>query len=359
MSVGTIKTGRAFVKLLPHEPRVTTRAMIDPTRLCSLRCAFCYYLPQDDFHSVKPWETQAEEVLLAKRRGCDSCDITGGEPMQNPHVVDLVKLCVDQGVSPRIISSLICPEKVLDDVLAAGVDDWLISMHGAKAETHDAIVNVPRARKFQMRRMAKIAAQMRYCANYVLIASNQTEMADWARMMLNLEHEPPKVVNFINFNPHYGWKQMEQKAIDNVVDLRECGPVLDEAIDILEDAGIGVNVRYYPMCGLAERHRKNVCNDLHVAFDFGEWDNAIADRQQSTGYEYGLSLTVANEEKSEPCFGCGHQWICGGANKVWHELALKKFDVETLTQISLPSDVGSKDFWHYRRDNILGLDPRR
>lgn len=340
--------------------QVTTRAMIDPTRKCSLRCSFCYYLPQDDFYSVKPWEQQAEEILSAKRRGCDSCDITGGEPMENPHVVELVKLAAENGIKPRIITSLICKESTLDGVLDAGIDNWLLSMHGAKAETHNAIVSVPRARHFQIRRMEKIAARMRYCANYVMVGANQTEMADWARWLLSLDHRPPQICNFINFNPHYGWRaKLHEQALANVVDIRECGPILDEAIDILEDAGIGVNVRYYPMCGLAERHRKNVCNDLHVPFDFGEWDNAITSRDTAIGYRYGKSLSVANEMKSAPCSDCGLQWICGGANKVWHQLALEKFGTETLTQIDLPPGVDRKDFWHYRGTNVLGLDPRR
>lgn len=354
-----IKAGKAWVELKPQKPRVTTRAMIDPTRLCALRCEFCYYLPQDDFHSVKTWEQQAEEIHAAKRRGCDSCDITGGEPMQNPYVAELVKLAVENGIAPRIITSLICPEKTLDGVLDAGVDDWLVSLHGANEETHNDIVKVPNARKLQIRRLAKIAARMRYCANYVLIEKNQTEMADFSRWLLTLPHDPPKVVNFINFNPHYGWKHMHQQSLDNIVDLRICGPILDEAIDVLEDAGIGVNVRYYPMCGLAERHRKNVCNDLHVAFDFGEWDNAIPNREQATGFQYGVGLSLSNEEKGQPCSGCDHQWICGGANKVWHQLALQKFGSEPLTQITLPEDVNRKDFWHYRGQNVLGLDPRR
>ena len=341
-------------------PRVTTRAMIDPTRLCSLRCEFCYYLPQDEFHTVKTWEQQAKEITDAQARGCDSCDITGGEPMQNPHVVELVKLAVSCGVKPRIITSLICPEKTLDAVLDAGIDDWLISMHGHKDETHNTIVSVPKARMFQLRRLAKIASRMAYCANYVLVERNQTEMADWARMMLSLEYSPPKVVNFINFNPHYGWRGMRDKAMANIVDLSVCGPVLDEAIDILEAAGIGVNVRYYPMCGLAERHRKSICNDLQVAFDFGEWENGIRDKSPLGGERYGQGISAQNEMQTKPCAGCGHKEACGGANKVWHELALTKFGTETLTQLSTPEYDGTvPPYWHYRRHNVLGLDPRR
>lgn len=347
------------------KPRVTTRAMLDPTRLCSLRCAFCYYLPTDNFKSVKPWQAQAAEVIAAVDRGCDSADLTGGEPLQNPHVVELVKFASEHGIATRIITSLICPEKTLDSVLDAGVDDWLISMHGAKAETHDAIVHVPRARQFQVRRLAKIAARMRYCANYVMIERNQTEMADWARWLLSQDHAPPKVCNFINFNVFPEWEEngsaIRANALANVTDLRICGPILDEAIDVLEDAGIGVNVRYYPMCGLAERHRKNVCNDLHVAFDGGEWDNAFGATSQpgDVFVRYSVPLSMQNEEKGEPCSGCGLQWICGGANRLWHKFALEKHGCETLHQIALPANAGAKDFWFYRRENVMGLDPRR
>lgn len=342
------------------EPRTTTRAMIDPTRLCSLRCSFCYYKPDDDFYTVKPWEQQAKEVTDAQARGCDSCDITGGEPMQNPHVVELVKLAVSCGVLPRIITSLICPEKTLDDVLDAGVDDWLISMHGHKPETHNEIVSVPKARMFQLRRLAKIAARMRYCCNYVMVGRNQDEMADWARMMTSLDHEPPKVVNFINYNPHFGaYHKMHDEAMAQVVDPRVAGPILDEAIDVLEAAGVGVNCRYTPMCMVAERHRKNICNDLHVAFDFGEWDNAFGARTPAAEVYRRYSVPLSNrvEMKTPPCSECGHQMICGGANKAWHQLALEKFGTETLVKLPF-IDTSGPAYWHYRKDNARGLDPR-
>lgn len=342
------------------KPRVTTRAMLDPTRLCHLRCEFCYWLGDLDFFSVKPWEAQRQEVIDAVARGCDSADITGGDPLTNPHVVELVKLCVEMKVYPRIITSLICKESVLDAVLDAGVDDWLISMHGAKDETHDDIVKVPKARSFQVRRMAKIADRMDYCCNYVLVEKNQTEMADWARWLLSLNHQPPKVVNWINYNPHYGASQkIHDQALANIADLRIAGPILDEAIDILESAGVGVNLRYLPMCAVAERHRKNICNDLHVAFDFGEWDNAIGGRSREQGERYGRNISAHNELHGHPCSTCGLQNICGGANKIWHQLAKEKFGVETLVPQPLPEGVDPMDYWHYRKENVLGIDPRR
>lgn len=343
------------------EPRVTTRAVIDHTRKCSLRCAHCYYRPTDNFHSIDSWEAHRNEVLAAKARGCDCCEITGGEPMESPWIVDLVKFCVEQNLPPRIITSLICKESTLDAVLDAGVDDWLISMHGAKAETHNMVVQVPRARYFQERRLAKISKRMDYCVNYVLLECNQTETLEWAEWLVSRDRKP-KVANYINFNVFGDWMR-EQKWIDegkkNVVDFRIASPFLTDAIDLLEEHGIGVNVRYTPMCVMAERHRKNVCNDLHVWADAGEWDNSIRDRRVETGEQYGARLSAQNELQAEPCASCGHKQICGGANKEWHKLALEKFGVETLEQLETPADLTQPAYWHYRRENLLGLDPRR
>lgn len=341
-------------------PRTTTRALVDPSRKCSLRCSGCYYLPDDDLHTVQPWEQQKQHVLDAKARGCDCCDISGGEPLQNPHVVELVKFCVENDLPPRIITSLICPEKVFDAVLDAGVSDWLISMHGAKHETHDKIVAVPRARMFQERRLEKIMDRMDWCTNYVLYHANQTEMAEWAHWLLNLPRLP-KVVNFINFNVFSSWfksPEWRKRGLDNVVDIRIAGPILDEAIDLLEDAGIGVNVRYYPFCGLAESHWKNVANDRTVAFDFGEWDNAFGARTpvEVVYHTYSVPLSKRNEEQGAPCNTCDLHQCCGGANRLWHQLAKEKFDGSPLVPITLPE--GPVDFWHYRGMNARGLYPR-
>lgn len=342
-------------------PRVTTRALVDPSRKCSLRCAFCYYLPNNDLYTVQDWDTQKKQVLDAKARGCDCCDISGGEPLQNPNVVALVAFCTEVGLPARIITSLICAEKTLDDVLEAGVADWLISMHGAKSTTHNEIVNVPKARELQVRRLMKISDRMDFCCNYVMVEKNQTEMADWARWLVGLGRLP-KVCNFINFNAFGPWLQ-SQEWIDrgkaNVIDLRIASPILTEAIDILEEAGVGVNVRYLPMCGVVERHRKNICNDLHVAFDFGEWDNGIGGHSLQRGELYAVDISRRNELQTEPCTGCGLKGICGGANRIWHQLAMQKFGTETLTQLSRPEGVNAHDYWYYRQTNVMGLDPRR
>jgi hypothetical protein len=191
-----------------------------------------------------------------------------------------------------------------------------------------------------------------------MVEKNQTEMLEWTEWLVARDRKP-KVVNFINFNAFGPWlKDQEwiERGKANVIDLRVAGPILDQAINMLEAEGIGVNVRYFPMCGLSEDHRKNVCNDLHVAFDFGEWDNAIPDHSVSRGETYGKSISSRNELQAEPCTSCGHKAMCGGANHVWHKLAVEKFGGTPLVQLEAKD---SPHYWLYRQHNVLGLDPRR
>jgi hypothetical protein len=71
-------------------------------------------------------------------------------------------------------------------------------------------------------------------------------------------------VNFINMNPHHEWRDESLAVQDVIADLRVVEPNLNAAIEYLESEGIGVNVRYYPMCRIAEKYRRTVCNDKHV-----------------------------------------------------------------------------------------------
>lgn len=349
-----METGVTINEPATLDATVTRRAVVDPLRLCHLRCDFCYYL-HGDMTSVRDWPDVRDEIQRHAARGCAAVDVTGGEPLRYPQIVDLIRECRSTGLSARIISSLIAAPQVVEGVLSAGVCGFLVSMHGALAATHDAITHVRNARSIQWDRLRLIAD--RGCAtldlNYVMVLANQAEIAEFAR-----EHAPrlpqrPRVVNFINFNPHYQWRERAETA-DLVVDLRVAGPQLDAAIDTLEAAGVGVNVRYFPMCALREEHRKNVCNDLHVAFDSGEWNNGIADLSAAGGHDYGVALSLANEEKGEPCASCDLQWICGGANRVWHE-ASGAARGEQLLPVSGTALAGSRDFLRYRRENQLGM----
>lgn len=331
------------------EDQVTKRAVIDPLRLCHLRCDFCYYL-HGDMQSVRPWEDVRTELHRHAQRGSAAVDVTGGEPLRYPQIAELVAECKQLELSVRIISSLIAPSRVVADVLDAGVDGFLVSCHGSTPATHDAITHIRNGRSIQHERLNQIFGEATIDLNYVMVHRNQDEIERFASYC---QVWKPRVVNFINFNPHYQWRQNPQ-SIELIVDLSVAGPQLDTAIDVLEDKAVGVNVRYFPLCALRQDHWRNACNDLHVAFDTGEWSNAIPQLSHESAIAYGKRLTNANEEKGEPCCSCDLQWICGGANKHWHQASRQKFG-EQLDPVMLAGEIDRRDAMVYRRTNRLGM----
>ena len=60
-------------------PTPTKRAVIEPLRLCQLRCKFCYHIYQD-MKSVKPFSDVKKDITAAVARGNNYIDVTGGEP---------------------------------------------------------------------------------------------------------------------------------------------------------------------------------------------------------------------------------------------------------------------------------------
>jgi MoaA/NifB/PqqE/SkfB family radical SAM enzyme len=295
--------------------------------------------------SVRPWPEVQADIDAAKARGNEWIDITGGEPMLYPQIAELVRYAHGGGLGVRIITSCIAPRATLEAVLEAGVDDWLVSMHGM-AETHDRLVGHRGARQQQEQ---WLACMTRSCVNFVIAKANQGEIAAFAQYVRQWS---PRIVNFINFNPHHQWKHNAESR-KFVADLRIVEPQLSEAVDTLEAAGSGVNVRYYPTCRIREDLRRCVCNDLHVAFDSGEWDYDLP-KTFDAHRAWGIKTSNCTEEKGPPCSECGLHGVCGGANRYWHTVATELYG-ECLTPQELPAEAGPDDFYFYRRSNATGM----
>jgi MoaA/NifB/PqqE/SkfB family radical SAM enzyme len=339
------------------EPMPTTRAVIDPSRRCGLRCRMCYYL-HSDLKSVQPWESVKQQIDQAVARGNTCADVTGGEPMLYPDIHRLVRHAHKVGLSLRIITSLIASERRYREAVQDGIRNWLVSMHGLEA-THDTIVQYNGARRLQEKRLDLILSLVEHPVtkdemttldfNCVISRYNQGELAAFAEYLLQWR---PRIVNFISFNPHHEWRNHEG-TLDLVADLNVVEPQLNEAMLILEEHGCGVNVRYYPMCRIATEYRRCVCNDLHVVFDSGEWDYDIQPKTFAAFREWGIKTSRGVEEKGPPCDGCDLQQICGGANKFWHAASSKRYGERLVAHRG--TMVAPNDFYHYRQFNANGM----
>lgn len=297
------------------KPVMTTRAMIDVGRKCNAACSFCYYHHLGDLtkQCYKPAEVLVDEIYAALDRGCDYIDFSGGEPMGHPEIAGLVATCTSLHMGSCIITNALGGSTTLQAVIDAGLDDLLVSMHGT-AETHNAAVGLPSARKVQnyfIDTLHDLAFSYRF--NCVISSYTQRALLPLAGEIAAGRYRP-RIVNFINFNPHGEWGSDVDGVRKIVADLYTVEEQLNQAIPLLEGCGIGVNVRYYPMCRIAAEFRRCVCNDSHVMYDPYEWDNGIQHTEEAY-QQWTRNTTCAIEWKAEPCSHCALLPACGGINK--------------------------------------------
>ncbi|MEX2015762.1 MAG: radical SAM protein [Candidatus Hydrogenedentales bacterium] len=245
---------------------------------CNLRCYFCYFLNRiaDAQHEEHPFMTleKAKEVChtLRYHYGNTAIDIQGGEPTIHPEILDLIRYCDEIGLYPTLITNglvLAKPEK-LAEFKQAGIRDFLVSLHGI-GEIHDEVV----CRKGAYEKI--IAAIENMVAQEVPFRFNCTMSKPVVPILPEIARKAvqygARAVNFIAFNP-FEDQETGIRTHENVAKYSDIKPKLNEAMDILEAAGIECNVRYLPLCMAEEKHRKNFYNLQQLPYDHHEWDYA-------------------------------------------------------------------------------------
>jgi MoaA/NifB/PqqE/SkfB family radical SAM enzyme len=334
------------------EPKATKRTGISTGWKCNVECKFCYHIFKDTDRAPEPIDVVKKAILAAKARGNDTIDFLGpGEPSIVPHIGELIRYAKELGLRTCMITHGMIGSVRLGEIIDAGLDDFLISMHGMK-DTHDTILGgIKGARAGQEKTIRVLFDRGRtYRVNYVLNSHNIKDIEEFSTYLTNLPMKP-RIINFINFNPHGEWSG-NMKSKDFTADLRVAEPILDRAIDVLEGAGIGVNLRYYPMCRISESHRKSVCNDVHVMLDPYEWDYSILPKTTEYYRAYGEYISRVTEEQGGACAPCDLKGICGGINKQFNIMTEGKL----IDSIRSPALAGSTDYYHYRRHNVAVFD---
>lgn len=262
---------------LTQEKSLTRRAVLWLGQTCNLKCEFCYFIdrvadkshPEHAFMSL----AKAQQICrtVAEFYGNSCIDIQGGEPTLYRDIFELIRYCNSIGLAPTLISNAL----LLDDLelcrnyREAGVRDFLVSVQGL-GEVHDRIVGCPGAHRRQMAALANLQ-QLGIPFRFNVVMSKQAvpQLPEIAELAVA---SGAFVVNFIAFNPFADQDGAGKRCRDNVPRYSEVKPHLTAALDLLEQAGIEANVRYFPLCMVEERHRKSVYNFQQLSYDPHEWD---------------------------------------------------------------------------------------
>ena len=293
---------------------------------CDKSCAFCYYAHQDKLVFFS-FETLVQHANMFRHYyKLDACDISGGEAtiFKTPtgDIADLVAHCSRIGLKPTIIThgqniradwKLGRPRPLYQEIEDAGLEDWLISLHGGSRESHDAILCQEGSFDRLLHGLALVRRPVRF--NTTLVGLNYKDLP--VSVLLD---QPPTVWNPIMFNPFHWWSDKFGKEIDFQASYHEIGPYLAKAIESLENHGWEVNVRYWPMC-IAKEYgfEANVCGYHQVPFDPWEWRLNVTQRVplqriEAEGGWYKAERNRATQwmtgRENPVCSRCSHEPIC-------------------------------------------------
>ena len=326
---------------------------------CDQKCEMCYYSNQKNLVFFS-YETLLQHANVFRHHyGLDACDITGGEPTiyKTPtgDIVDLVQHCSNIGLKPTIIShgqnnrddfKLKRDVPVYKAVEAAGLNDWLLSLHGGSPDSHDAVLSSEGSFDRLVGGLERLERPVRF--NTTLLDKNLNDLP-----VNVLKDRPPTVWNLINFNPFHVWAGEKAEEIDFQVSYTESAEQVAKAVDELEGLGWEVNVRYWPLC-IAEKHgfAANVCGYHQVSDDPWEWRLNATMRtpmkiiEQQGGWvksERKLATEMMESRTNPVCAKCAYSRICDAPPEQYQ----KKYGLDELQ----PADTDRlNDPLHFQKE---------
>ena len=257
------------------ERTITRRGVVWLGQTCNLNCYFCYFKDKidDKEHPEHPFMSleKAKKIMHTLRYvyANDAVDIQGGEPTIYPDIYELIEYCNEIGLAPTLITNgiVLANDDIAKKFKEAGIKDFLFSIHAIGKE-YDRIVGLENGSKKQMKALYNLQKyDIPFRLNCTMTKEAGRQLVDIATLAVETG---ARAVNFIAFNPFAD--QQGKRDLTDVPKYSDLKDNLQKAIDILEENDIEVNVRYFPICILDEKYRKNIYNFQQLPYDHHEWD---------------------------------------------------------------------------------------
>ena len=169
-----------------HERRQWVRL----TYACNNRCLFC--LDRDTQRSdARRDNVIKREIIEGRRQGAERLILSGGEPTTHPRFAHFVRLGKRAGyrwVQTITNGRMLSYPRFLATVMAAGLDEVTISMHGHRAELHDRLVGVKGAFDQASAAVRAAVASRRLVVNIDIVIN-----------AFNVDHLPEMLETFVDW----------------------------------------------------------------------------------------------------------------------------------------------------------------
>ncbi len=198
------------------------------THRCPLHCVYCSNPQELAARSNElPTDIWSRTFREAAALGVMQLDFTGGEPLARPDLSALIQSARAAGLYVNLITSgLPLDEKRLDELLAAGLDHFQLSLQGAREDSADEICNT-KAHSHKLRVLQWLKSRrVGVTLNFVLHRRNLDQLEE---MLEIAENSSASRVEFAHVQ-YYGW------ALQNCAQLLPTRDQLMHSLDFFKDA---------------------------------------------------------------------------------------------------------------------------
>lgn len=290
--------------------------------LCNYKCIFCYY--QNNLHRFKSINDIKHDILLLKRAGATSVDLSGGEVTIRPDFFQLLDFCTEQFGTASIVSngSKLADYNFVVKAKEHGLSEVLLSLHGSNKEIYEGITR-------KLGSFDKIIKAIKNCKqlglktriNFTACDENTSENPD--ELCELIKELNPFQLNFILVNPFVDNTEFKISNLSNITNY---------IIHVLarlekECPNIQLNTRYIPFCYLGDYKKYGVNYFQHV-YDTLDWnplsyiDDLTKLKPYTTDNQLKLdAYEICTEQRDrefkyhEKCFKCAFTNICDGFKK--------------------------------------------
>jgi MoaA/NifB/PqqE/SkfB family radical SAM enzyme len=288
---------------------ICKRGVIYVTEICNHTCKFCYYhYQQRKKHSLLENLRQIVD-RLKEVYGLTHVDITGvGEPTLYPHISEIVKYCSEKGIKPALITNGSRPEVVKRLIDEGYLEDVILSVHSVE-DAYEELTGGSWKKLKETMEILKEGIQWR--ANVCVCKDNLPYLSDTIRIT---KEYGGRLMNFLVFNPHEG-TDLSQKENETQATYTECATAIKPAIDLAEELGVLIEVRYIPLCTM-KGYEKYVINFNQWIYDPYSWEEASGNGQppftEAEAKRFVRLKTLPNKGHCVKCSTCSNYPICDG-----------------------------------------------
>jgi MoaA/NifB/PqqE/SkfB family radical SAM enzyme len=217
---------------------------------CNLRCVHC--MIEDTMHRLAPESADRFEELLAhnrKSRQWKGLILTGSEITLRRDLPELARRARVAGFEHIRIQTHgmhLAQEAYCDSLIAAGVDEYFVSVAGPDPETHDAITTVPGSFEKTLRGLELLDRSDAVTLTNTVVTRRSYKLLP--AVVDRLAH----LKKLVQMEFWVYWPMSESDDKDLLASHSEIAPYLREAVSRARALGRGVEVKNFPQCLLGD-----------------------------------------------------------------------------------------------------------